>query len=98
MSSGNSKTYEDNTTPYRGDDIKPCKVVKSVGEAAGIATFAFIAHSLRGVESLVAVNLGITSIIIKTMDWNSEFVLYIDYKSAQDSTFARAGLSMRDTR
>ena len=97
MSSGNSKTYEDDTTPYRGDKTKPCKVVKSLGEAAGIATFAFIAHSLRGADSSVAVNLGITN-IIKTLDWNSKLVLYIDYKPTQAPTFGRVGLSMRDTR
>ena len=47
--------------------------LKLLLEAAGIDTFVFSVHSVRGASSSAAANLGITtSDILKAADWSSD--------------------------
>ena len=110
------KAYEGRTAPYRGGEpklflalIKPYKAVtsstiarwlKSLLEAAGIDTSVFTAHSVRGVSSSVAANMGITTNdILKAADWSSESVFQrFYYKPTEDPSYGRAVLSTGDNR
>ena len=74
--------------------------LKSLLEAARIDTLEFSAHSVQGVSSSVAANLGITANdILKAADWSSESVFQkFYYKPTEDLSFGRAVLSTTDTR
>ena len=109
------KSYETRTAPNRGTEekqflalIKPYKAVtsstiarwlKSLLEAAGIDTSVFSAHSVRGVSSSAAANLGITTNeILKAADWSSQSVFQrFYYKPVEDPGFGRAVLSNKES-
>ena len=81
--------------------VKPNKAITSSTVArwlkcAGIDTSVLNAHSVRGVSSTMAANLGITTNdILKAADWSMESVFL--YKSMDNPSFGRVVFSARES-